>query len=144
MGVANSAPQHPPISSGMMGASTLSNNQPSIGQRNYQSFPQPGYSGTQNSNQAINQNVGGMNNSGGMNQSQNQAHLSAVSQPPVQSMPPVSVPQTAPPALNTSQGEKTYEPGTLASAPPTGRPNYVELLGISEESQQEFEKKAAL
>lgn len=139
MGVSASTAQHPPISSGMMGASNLSSNQPSIGQRNYQSYPQPGYNGSQPSGQAMNQNVGGMASSGGMNQN----YMSGGAQPSMQSIAPVSVPNPNP-GFNTSQGEKTYEPGALNTSSGTGRQNFVELLGISLESQQEFDKKVVL
>lgn len=141
MGVTNSSNQHPAMSPGMMGASNLSSNQPSIGQRNYQSYPQPGYNGSQPSGQGLNQNVGGMSGSGGMNQSYIPP---GGPQPAVQpNIAPVSAPAPAA-AVSSSLGEKTYEPVALHTPSATGEANYVEILGISPESQAEYDKKTPL
>ena len=132
----SSSAQHPSMSSTMIAQPNLSSNQPSIGQRSYQSFQQPGFGGNQPSSQNISQNIGGMNSSSGMNQSYMQNNQSQMP-----SMPPVGV-NPMPSTFNASQGEKTYEPPSLSQNNSSSL-NLVELIGISPESQREFEEKSA-
>ena len=137
MGGDNPSSQHPVMSPGMMGQTNLSSNQPPIGQRNFQSYQQPSYGGGQPNNQNMSQNLGGMTSSGGMNQNYMQNSQSQMS-----SMPSVGMNAT-PGTFNTSQGEKTYEPGALQQNNTSNNLNFVELVGISPESQNEFEEKSA-
>ena len=149
--IQNSLSQPINISSNMVGQANLSNNQPPIGQRAVQSYPQPGFSGNQPNNQNINQNLGGMEGSSEMNQNyiaQNQATAPNPAPAPVPApaptptLPPVSINST-PTGFNPTLGEKTYEPEKLAQNS-TSKLNYVELLGIDPMSQKEFEEKSVL
>lgn len=123
----------------MMGQSTPSQNQPPIGQRNYQPYPQSNYGGSQPMGQNNGQNLGGMNSNpmgssymGGNPTSQNTG---------MPSMGMGSGTGTFP----TSQGEKTYEPGIPGQITSTigGVGISFADLPVSPEVAREFEEKAS-
>ena len=137
MGGDNSGSQSHGMGSGMMGQSNLSQNQPPIGQRSYQPYPNPSYGGNQHPGQSMGQSMGGMPNTGSMGQS----NMGNYGQNQNSSMPPVGM-SSAPGTFQTSGGEKTYEPSMLAQNNASTN-SAIASLPVSDEVKREFEEKSA-
>lgn len=133
----NLGSQPQPMGSHMMGQSNSSQNQSSLNQRNFPSYPQPNYGGSQQMRQDMGQSLGGMG-SGSMPQNYMGNNSSSMS-----NMPPIGM-NSAPGTIKTSQGEATYEPGIPTQMHSAGANNPLHQdMPISPEVMREFEEKAS-